>query len=351
MKKTIFLLLLITHSLCAEKIIQCIANFPVGVEIYNQFLKEQGYEATVVLTDFKEYKKDLRKKTGWFHALLQKFDLDYPRTIAVADNVDKIVFFNLNPDICQKYDLSRLPREKLILFMWEPPTVLDTMYLPSVQSWFSKIYTWDDSLVDHLKYFQFHYPVLSAQIPKIPSFDEKKLCTLIASNLQGHGENELYSARKEAIAYFESVKENGFEFYGRKGWDPALYPSYRGEVEDKLSVLKNYRFCICYENTHSMNGYITEKIFDCFAAGVIPVYWGASNIESYIPRGCFIDRRNFANLEQLHAHLKAMNQEEYERYQYEIRNFLSSPSAKQFTQETLVQRFYEAIKSTAPEKL
>lgn len=339
-----FFLLLLAKPLGAEKIIQCIANFPVGVEIYNQFLQEQGYEAKVVLTDFQEYRKALRKKTGWVHTTLQKLGLDYPRTVAVADNVDKIVFFNLNPDVCQKYDLSRLPKEKLILFMWEPPTVLDKMYLPSVQNWFSKIYTWDDSLVDHLTYFQFHYPVLTGQIPNIPSFAEKKLCTMIASNLPGYGDCNLYSARKEAIAYFESVQEHGFEFYGKTGWDPNEHPSYRGAVENKLSTLKNYRFCICYENTHSIHGYITEKIFDCFAAGVVPIYWGASNIESYIPTGCFIDKRRFTTFEQLHTFIQEMSQEEYEQYQQEIRNFLESASAQQFTQESLVQHFYEAIR-------
>ena len=40
-------------------------------------------------------------------------------------------------------------------------------------------------------------------------------------------------------------------------------------------------------------GYITEKIFDSFAAWCVPVYWGASNVTDYIPEGCFIDRRKF----------------------------------------------------------
>lgn len=39
-------------------------------------------------------------------------------------------------------------------------------------------------------------------------------------------------------------------------------------------------------------GYITEKIFDCFFPGVIPIYWGAENVTDYIPQDTFIDRRN-----------------------------------------------------------
>ncbi len=40
-------------------------------------------------------------------------------------------------------------------------------------------------------------------------------------------------------------------------------------------------------------GYITEKIWDSFKARSIPIYWGASNIEEYIPINTFIDFRKF----------------------------------------------------------
>ena len=40
-------------------------------------------------------------------------------------------------------------------------------------------------------------------------------------------------------------------------------------------------------------GYMTEKIWDSFKAKTVPVYWGASNIEEYVPKNCFIDYRDF----------------------------------------------------------
>ena len=39
----------------------------------------------------------------------------------------------------------------------------------------------------------------------------------------------------------------------------------------------------------NVNGYVTEKIFDAFKAGCVPVYWGAENITKYVPAECFID--------------------------------------------------------------
>lgn len=45
---------------------------------------------------------------------------------------------------------------------------------------------------------------------------------------------------------------------------------------DKISYLKQFRFNLCPENSDS-DGYVTEKIFDSFMAGCIPIYWGSNN--------------------------------------------------------------------------
>ena len=36
-----------------------------------------------------------------------------------------------------------------------------------------------------------------------------------------------------------------------------------------------------------VKGYITEKIFDSFFAGVVPIYWGAENITDYVPKSLY----------------------------------------------------------------
>ncbi len=114
---------------------------------------------------------------------------------------------------------------------------------------------------------------------------------------------ELYSERIRAIRWFEKNQPSQFDLYG-KGWDLTLppnlspfrpvlqplydlvfphYPSYRGGITSKRAILKHYKFSICYENARDIPGYITEKIFDCFFAGCVPVYLGASNVTDYIP--------------------------------------------------------------------
>jgi hypothetical protein len=42
-------------------------------------------------------------------------------------------------------------------------------------------------------------------------------------------------------------------------------------VDSKKNTLEKYKFSICYENARDIPGYITEKIFDCFFAGCVPI--------------------------------------------------------------------------------
>lgn len=97
------------------------------------------------------------------------------------------------------------------------------------------------------------------------------------------------------------LQERGWEI---KCWDKKEFENAMGTVESKAITLAKYKFCICYENMRDVKGYITEKIFDCFMAGCVPIYWGASNITDYIPADCFIDRRTFTSMEELYVFMK-----------------------------------------------
>src|SRR5207244_2755686 len=104
----------------------------------------------------------------------------------------------------------------------------------------------------------------------------------------------------------------------------------------KWPVQKNYKFCFCYENMGEQEGYITEKIFDSFTAGCVPIYLGATNITSYIPKECFIDRRDFASESDLYDFLKSIDRGTYNGYLKAIRSFLESQPAQSFSIEQFV---------------
>lgn len=101
-------------------------------------------------------------------------------------------------------------------------------------------------------------------------FPRKKKCALIATL----NPNVHYQIRKEIADRWVSE----IDVFGG-GW-PKSMPNYRGFVSSKVDLLRRYRYCLVMENQRQ-NGYITEKLFDCFPAGTVPIYWGAPDIHNY----------------------------------------------------------------------
>lgn len=218
--------------------------------------------------------------------------------------------------------LLKLPKEKRVLFIWEPDEI-DLNYCEL----FSSIYTYNDNKIDDVRYFKFYYPFLQLPINYPNSFEERKFCTLVARHW--------IPKRLQILDVFSSKYENEFEFYGTL---PSMkyQEMYKGKIpgshssEEKIEVLQRYRFCICFENS-SIPGYITEKIFACFAAGCVPIYLGAPNILDYIPGDCFIDYRSFKDDDELYQYLKTMPESRYQEYLKSISAYLISDQANCFS--------------------
>ena len=241
------------------------------------------------------------------------------------------------------------------LFLWESKLISPQIYDLRLHQKFNKIFTFCDELVDNKKYFKMNYAYLIPTEISKATARKQKLCTLIAGNKMVNHPLELYSKRIEAIRWFEKHHQDEFDLYGR-GWSipsnsllrrvynrlpvlrkmilklfPQSYPSYRGELAEKIPVLENYKFAICYENARDIPGYITEKIFHCFFAGCVPIYWGANNITDYVPEKCFIDKRKYGTYEELYEYISKMPDVEYLTYLTNIEEYLNSDQIQQFS--------------------
>ena len=248
--------------------------------------------------------------------------------------------------ICHKPPLRELkrqlhPKEKLVLFLWEPVVVRPYTYKKRYLDYFSKIYTWSDALVDNKRFFKFCFPLPLTIVDDVLPFHEKKLAVMINSNRDSNHPLSLYGERRNVIHFFENNHSEDFDLYGYD-WQASL-KNYRGSIPSKLECLKQYKFCFAYENMHSVDGYITEKIFDSFKAACVPIYWGAKNITHYVPEGCFIDRRAFTSDEELYRFLKAMTQEEHQHYINNIRAFLKTAQPLPFSYARLIDAILSAV--------
>ena len=215
------------------------------------------------------------------------------------------------------------PREKLFLQINEPPTVNSMSYDVRYHNFFKRILTWNDSLVDGEKYYKFFIPQYKPENIVCLSAKDKKFLTMIVANKSSKFAQELYSARRDVIEFFETKKEGLFDLYGI-GWEKCGYKNYKGRTEKKLTTLSQYKFSICFENVKDIPGYITEKIFDCFFAGTVPIYLGAENIKDYIPENTFIDARQFQSKDEMLDYLLHISEEQYELIQNNIVDYLNS---------------------------
>jgi hypothetical protein len=77
-----------------------------------------------------------------------------------------------------------------------------------------------------------------------------------------------------------------------------------------LNVMNKYKFILCFENSYG-NGYITEKIFNCFFAKCIPIYKGSSIISNYINDDSFISLNNNDNNINFIEKIKQINNDEH----------------------------------------
>ena len=297
------------------------------------------YSLPINLSFVKNAGFDIRISNQFFNGEDQG---NYEEEIRFDSDLKKIVVFNNTVD--PKY-LATFPKDKLVLFLLEPLKLPFSYFDPC-----SRVYTWNDDLVDGVKFFKLYYPYLVHMLSHIPSFEEKKLCVMISGSDNAYPErpNELYTERMKMAEFFETKPEGEFDIYGRY-WVKRFYRDFRGSIagdiagDEKIQVLKNYRFSICFENTKNIKGYITEKIFSCFAAGCVPIYWGADNIDQYIPKECFIDYRDFQSREQLYQFVKGMPKIIYQQYIDRIREFLKSEKANVFTPEYFGEILHEAI--------
>lgn len=274
--------------------------------------------------------------------------------------------------------LARRPDVTLSAFVaLECPVVEPTMYeaLPELQKHFKRILSWSDA--ESLLPFT-HEPVQVEHFCWPQSFtavhehlwaqgDRKLLIMMNANKLPRLYLNELYTARLRAVQFFHQFGE--IDLYGRnwdrmparvgkvrtpatlrrmaaqawqvkqRVWPNPLYMAMagatRGAARSKSETLAKYRFALCFENS-VLKGWMTEKLFDCFFAGTVPVYWGAPDVLDWVPAECFIDVRQFEDFADLRRFLHALTPADEQRYRGAAREYLASDRFTPFRIETFV---------------
>ena len=285
-------------------------------------------------------------------------------------------------------------RDDVILsahFAMECPIVEPSLYsaLPHAQRYFRRIMSWTDGA--SLRHFtgalvetrDFRWPQsFDAVHDDLWSRRDRGFLVMINANkLPRVYWNELYTQRLRAVEYFHRFGE--VDLYGPnwdrgpsrvgKSWVPmtvrriyrqtgledavwrtrqriAPNPLYvaakganRGIAKSKSETLSRYTFALCFENM-LISGWMTEKMFDCLFTGTIPIYWGATDVERWVPAECYIDMRRFQDFAELRRFLHALSPAEIERYRTAARDFLGSTAYDPFRKRTFVDLFRSFVR-------
>lgn len=260
----------------------------------------------------------------------------------IREDIAALISWDVTPDILR--NVARLPRERCFLLAFEPPTICPLHYSEITKSRFGKIFVWFDDMIDNENYFKFHCPYIfwyRGPAKDLPDFSEKKLCCLMNGNKYwGEHPNELNTERLRAIKALTPTGD--FDLYGR-GWDG--FASWKGVAPYEGLVFKHYKFAIRYENFGNCRGFIADKIFPALLGRTVPVYLGATNITDYVPKECFVDKREFSSYDDLYKFMKNMDRETHEAYLAAGLDYIQSPKKDLFTGKDVVQRIMKQFLS------
>jgi glycosyltransferase involved in cell wall biosynthesis len=251
-------------------------------------------------------------------------------------------------------------------YMFETVMYAPKMYamLPELSEHFRSVYSWADTQTLS-KYATGKFSVSPFRVPspfsdvtdRYWSRTDRHGVLFVCSNRRGVPmEGDLFDDRIRAIEHFSEAGD--FDLWGR-GWDnqsglspdaaAAVRKSWRGPLADKYEAYSRAQFVVCFEN-QILPGYITEKIFDCFRAGAVPLYLGAPDVNDWVPSDCFVDVRKFASFEELSEFMAALTSEEITRYRVAARDFFKSEAFRPFSAEMFAERFLRDVQLQIEER-
>lgn len=316
---------------------------------------------------------------SWEYILKQKLEKQgieiYTDDLIKIEDSDGCIFFdNLfykNLTNIEKLYKSHL-LEKSVYIDYEPPTGHcknhDKKGMKALSNIFNKIITFNDDIVDNKKFIKGNIAnYYSKELQYKGNFKSRKLLTMITNNttteqicgilnfcnqtdyynirtVKSHPKS-LYNERMNIAEFFFKKCPEEFDIYGFN-WPDKFTPILKGYLDkkEKLYTLSQYKFAISYDSYKNQNGYISEKIFDCFNAKTVPIYWGANNVTDYIPNDCFIDKRRFKTYQELFEFIKNMTEKQYNKYIKNIEKFLKSDKyTKLFSSEASAEIISKAL--------
>ena len=277
---------------------------------------------------------------------------------------------NANIYICNDYtssarkELRWFPKDKKILLVCEPKVVLPNNFKQKIRNQFGFIVSRHiEDQQYFLQYQQYWNRVVlesDNRIEKLVVINSNKISLIKGNN---YGLRKLSSKKLAFVDLYGRDWEMGFSqkikelliALKRNVCSKSMIdiksvfvwlssnPITQGVVENKSEIMSKYRYALVIEN---QNTYISEKLFDAFFSGCIPIYIGPKIDDSIIPNSLFVAATpNLSGIENSFIQIQAID---YKKWKTNLRSWLSKKETRLFWDENevykiLSKRIYEYI--------
>jgi hypothetical protein len=260
---------------------------------------EYGWEKERPYFDNFSYRAEAK---GWkLVHIRDRFSIDQINCVFApnySEYLDEVHNFNIYDKIIKNDKIKKISA------IFEAPSRRPDLW--DYTKWFDFCISFNKQPEEHCQceHIESPYPYnFSENKCKYLEWNSRNTLVWVSSNNWFRGSDSLSQRRLQDFDYFSKRLYGKVALYG-KGWDiknPSLYgPSpltgifrntknkehynnicryWLGAIENKSETISSYKFCFSYENTDNYPGYVTEKVFDAWMAGCIPVYWGDREFE------------------------------------------------------------------------
>lgn len=256
---------------------------------------------------------------GWikfFNCLLQTNKIDFPDVNGMLP-ANYSISFNHTSGQFNKICNLNIPLENRILVMLECEAVLPEMHRKKILDQYGIIFSPSPLWAPRHEKFIFNYPLFpKVDVNSLKTNSQDYDCGMIQRNLYSCIRGEMYTMRRSVIKEL-LLTDLDFQLRG-EGWQRTTFANFLHfyrllqfqirkrnfenlkffpkhfqrvnsleamPVKNKLDFLSRAKTTLVIENSID---YVSEKIFDCFRAGTVPIYIGPPLSIFGIPEGLVI---------------------------------------------------------------
>ena len=221
-----------------------------------------------------------------------------------GQKIDALICHGYSKNAISEANNSKIPKNKMILILWEPPVVNPKLHSDEYLSNFGYIYAPSKEWAKKFNSIYFKWPIGDFRSKLSNNKYRENNAVMIQANKINFFIGENYSLRR--ISLYKSLKlKYPIKLYGTD-WDKIAikeafrafvyfllnfkvgfsinavkytsrkYPHYEGISKNKFTTLEKYKYSIVIENH---NSYVSEKIFDSLNSNCIVIYVGPSLVD------------------------------------------------------------------------